>query len=74
MTEEQNGFRKERSTVVHLLSLTSFVGSRLAKKTETIAAFIDFKNAYGTVNRSLLWSRLAEMDINCKMLTAVNLC
>ena len=74
MTEEQNGFMKERSTVDQLLSLTSIVDSKLTKNAETFAAFIDFKNAYGTVNRSLLWSRLAEMGIHCKMLTAVNLC
>jgi len=46
LAEEQNGFRKERSTVDHLLSLTSIVGSRLKKKAKTFAAYIDLKKAY----------------------------
>jgi len=64
---DPNCFRKKRSTVDHLLSLTSIVGNKLKKKAETFAAFIDFQKAYDTFNISIFWSRITEMGLNCKM-------
>ncbi|XP_053376628.1 uncharacterized protein LOC128547607 [Mercenaria mercenaria] len=71
LCDEQNGFRRERGTIDHLSSLTSVIESRLKKKHATFVAYIDFKKAYDTIDRSLLWSRLAHMGVNNKMLRAI---
>ncbi|CAG2196501.1 unnamed protein product [Mytilus edulis] len=44
--DEQNGFRKDRNTIDHLLSVTSIIESRKLRKQSTYAAFIDFKRYY----------------------------
>jgi hypothetical protein len=44
LADEQNGFRKGRSIIDHLASLTSIIESRLKKRLPTFAAFIDFQN------------------------------
>ncbi|WAR29567.1 RTXE-like protein [Mya arenaria] len=62
IVDEQNGFRKKRSTVDHLSSLSSVVESRIRKKQSTFAAFIDFSKAYDYVNLSLLFSKLKNLD------------
>ena len=54
--EEQNGFRKGRSCTDHIMSLVNVVESRIKKKQSTLAAFIDFKKAYDSINRDLLWN------------------
>lgn len=54
LADEQNGFRKGRSTIDHLASLTSIIESRLKKRLPTFAAFIDFQKAYDRIDRSTL--------------------
>ena len=71
LVDEQNGFRKGRSTVDHICSLTSLLETRLKRKRSTFAAFIDFKKAYDSVNRSILWGKLIAVGINGKILRAV---
>ena len=55
-TDEQNGFRKKKSTTDHLSSLTNIIETRIKKKLSTFAAFVDFRKAYDTVNRNILWN------------------
>lgn len=43
--EPQNGFRKGRSTIDHVQSLTSIIETRKLKRQSTFAAFIDFTKA-----------------------------
>ena len=43
--DEQNGFRKNRSTIDHLSSLTNIIESRNKMKVSTFTAFIDFKKS-----------------------------
>jgi hypothetical protein len=73
IAEEQNGFRKERSSVDQLLTLVNIVESRIKCKQNTFAAFIDFKKAYDLVNRDLLWNKLRSlgMEQNSKILNAL---
>ena len=40
-------------------------------KASTYTAFIDFKKAYDTINRNLLWNKLCNIGVNGKMLKAV---
>ena len=67
LVDEQNGFRKGRSTVDHICSMTNLLETRLKRKRSTFAAFIDFKKAYDSVNRSILLGKLIAVGINGKM-------
>ena len=53
LANEQNGFRKGRSTIDHISSITNIIETRKLKRKQTFAAFIDFRKAYDSINRSL---------------------
>lgn len=67
LQDAQNGFRKGRSTVDHLTTLTSIIETRKLKRKPTFAAFIDFRKAYDAFDRSLLFSKLCDLGISRKM-------
>ena len=67
----QNGFRKNRSTIDHISSLTNIIETRKKMKRSTYCAFIDFRKAYDYINRNKLWQRLQNIDVSNKMLTAI---
>ncbi len=71
LADEQNGFRKKRSTVDHISSLSNLIDTRKKLKKSTFTAFIDFKKAYDFINRCKLWSRLNESGISGKILIAI---
>lgn len=67
IVDEQNGFRKKRSTVDHISSLFSIIESRIKKKQSTFAAFIDFRKAYDCVNRTISFEKLNNIGVKGKM-------
>ncbi len=71
LEEEQNGFCKNRSTVDQLLSFTSIIETRRAKRLDTYVAYIDFSKAYDKINRSLLWNKLNCIGLEGNILNAV---
>ena len=62
VADEQNGFRRKRSTIDHVSSLTSLIETR--KK--------DFKKAYDSINREQLWQRLSEIGVSGKLFKTIN--
>ncbi|XP_045215299.2 uncharacterized protein LOC123565496 [Mercenaria mercenaria] len=71
LVDEQNGFRKKRSTVDHLSSVTNLIETRIKHKMSTFAAFIDFRKAYDSVHRGRLWRKLGSTGIHGKMHGAI---
>ena len=71
IVDVQNGFRKNRSTIDHLSSLTSIIETRKKMKLSTVCAFIDFRKAYDYINRDKLWQRLHDINVSSKMVTAI---
>ena len=71
LVDEQNGFRKGKSTTDHISSLVNIIDTRKKLKKSTFCAFIDFKKAYDTINRPMLWKRLTDIGISGKMFQAV---
>ena len=71
IADEQNGFRAGRSTGDHISSLSLILESRIKKKKDTFAIFIDFLKAYDRINRTLLWYKLTKLGINGKMLNSL---
>lgn len=71
INDEQNGFRKERSTIDHIGTLISIIENRKLNKLPTFTAFIDFKKAYDTVNRKLLFNKLGNLGISSHFLNVL---
>lgn len=69
--DAQNGFRKARSTVDHLSTLTSIIETRKLNRKPTFAAFIDFRKAYDAIDRTMLFSKLCDLGISGKMFQAL---
>ena len=71
LVDEQNGFRKGRSTYDQISALTNIIETRQKRKLSTFAAFIDLKKAYDLVDRNILWNRLLETGIKGKLFSAI---
>ena len=55
LTESQCGFRQERSTVDMIFSLRQIQEKAIEQQQELYIVFIDFRKAFDTVDRSMLW-------------------
>ena len=71
LSEEQNGFRKGRSCIEHIYTLTTLVKHRLKSKKGLFACFIDARKAFDRVDRSLLWLRLLQLGLNGHLYHAI---
>ena len=71
LCDEQNGFRKSRSTLDHLSTLTSIIETRKANKTDTYVAFIDFSKAYDSIPRNNLWAKLKQKGLCGRLYNAL---
>lgn len=69
--DEQNGFVKGRSTIDHVQALTNVIETRKLKKLSTFAAFIDYRKAYDTIDRTLLFDKLRREGLQGRLLQAV---
>ena len=58
LTQCQNGFRKEHSTLDTIFKYTTDLQHNENTKINTIALYIDFKKAFDTVNHKLLIKKL----------------
>ena len=64
LVDEQNLFRKSRSCVDHIFTLSSIIKDKKMKNTSVFAAFIDMSKAFNCFNRSLLLYKLLKKNIN----------
>ena len=72
IVDEQNGFRKKRSTLDHLSTLiTSIIETRKKARKQTYCAFIDFQKAFDTVDRDILWHKLQSIGLKDKLFAAI---
>ena len=51
----------------HLTTITSILENRKAVKKSTFVSFVDFSKVYDTINRKLLWTKLATYGIDGEM-------
>ena len=68
LSEEQNGFRPDRSCVDNIYILSELIQTRNAEKLKTFLCFIDLKKAYDVVFREGLWKQLYNCGIKGKIL------
>ena len=58
LTNKQNGFRKNKSTLGSIVNFTSDIFESINNRKYTVAAFIDLKKAFDTVNHKILLEKL----------------
>ena len=63
MGEEQAGFRENYSTTDHIFVLHSIIDFYLSQKNRIYCAFIDYKKAFDSINRSSLWYKMIQNNI-----------
>ena len=71
LSDEQNGFRPNRSCLDHLFVICSIISTRKLNKSPTFVAFVDLKKAFDSVDRDLLWLRLGHYGISGKFLDLI---
>jgi hypothetical protein len=72
LVEEQNGFRKGRSCLDHIYTLTSVLRNRLEQGLQTYAAFIDMQKAFDRIDRNLLLYKVLCFNIDGSMYKAID--
>ena len=66
LTEFQNGFRKNHSTIDTIFRYTTDLQLNKNNKYNTISLYVDFKKAFDTVNHNLLIQKLRKYNIKNK--------
>lgn len=74
MGEYQAGFRKNRSTIDQLFTLRQLLEKGWEFNKAIHNLFIDFKQAYDSVERNQLWNAMAELSIPRKLIRLVKMC
>lgn len=71
--EYQCGFRKGRSTVDQIFTLREIQAESYEYNKDTMALFIDFKQAFDRVKRRELFAALQDMDVCPKLIRIIKL-
>ena len=71
MGQEQAGFRESYSTIDHIFVLQLIVEFYQSVHKRVYCAFIDYRKAFDSINRPLLWHKLLSYNINGKLLNVV---
>ena len=72
LVDEQNGFRAARSCIDHIFVLTTVLRNRKSLGLGTFLAFVDYKKAFDSVDRSLLLYKLLEIGIHGNFFNAIS--
>ena len=68
---EQAGFRPKHSTVDHIFALHVLSNFYVNDKKQLFCAFVDYSKAFDFVDRTYLWQKLLNSNINGKVLNVV---
>ena len=71
LLEEQNGFRKGRSCMDCIFSVSQIIEKHREFNIPTYMAFIDFKKAFDTVDRDKLWTIMSSKGIPTHLITII---
>ena len=69
--EEQAGFRKGYSTTDHVFVLHLIIKLYKSVHKCVYCAFIDYRKAFDSINRPLLWQKFLSYNINGKMFNVI---
>ena len=68
---EQAGFRKNHSTTEHMFSLHCIISLYLHKRKRLYCTFVDYRKAFDSIQRSLLWEKLFQSGVNGNILDII---
>ena len=71
LNECQAGFRNGYATLDHIFVLNSIVDLYLHRKKRVYAAFVDYTKAFDLIERTALWRKLLNSNINGKILRVI---
>lgn len=70
--EAQSGFRKNRSCMDNIFTLSSLIQIHLRLKGRKLfAAFVDFRRAFDSVDHNILWMKLYRLGISGKFIRVI---
>ena len=71
MGREQVDFRESYSTIDHIYVLQFIIELYQSVHRRVYCAFIDYRKAFDSINRPLIWQKLVSHNINGKLLNVV---
>ena len=71
LRRNQNGFRRKRSTISQILSLRRIVEEMRNANKELTLVFVDFKKAFDSINRNVMFEILALYGIPPEIIKAI---
>lgn len=72
LSDNQHGFRKNKSTITNLFDYTHYIAESLIHNKQVDSIYIDFRKAFDTVNISILIDKLLHIGINRKSIAWIN--
>ena len=69
LSEEQAGFRKDRSAIHQILTLRLLAEKAKRQGQKVYNCFIDFQKAFDTISHRILWTVLKSYGVETKMVT-----
>ena len=69
LSEEQAGFRKDRSTIHQILTLRLLAEKAKRQGRKIYNCFIDFQKAFDTIKHKVIWAALKSYGVETKMVT-----
>ena len=73
LSPNQNGFRPERSTATHILALRRLVEEVNNHKKEAVIVFIDFKKAFDSIDRNIMFQILEAYGIPREIINSIKI-
>ena len=73
LSPNQNGFRTDRSTAAHILALRRLVEELKNHQKEAVLLFIDFKKAFDSIDRNVMFKILEAYGIPPEIVEAIRI-
>ena len=70
----QCGFQRNRSTMDHIFCIRQIIDKKWEHKEAVCQLFIDFKKAYDSFSREVLYNILIALGIPKKLVTLIKMC
>jgi hypothetical protein len=71
LSEEQNGFRRQRGCAEHIYSICNLINTRKSQRKSTFVCFVDIRKAFDKVDRTCLWYKLMQAGVRGKIISGI---